>query len=126
MNGQPAHACCGAGQVDEGQHHLKELMTSIWMVGSPTVNRPRQASSLMAVKGIQTASVMPLSRPTFHLHNQQALIFLQHQIQFPPTAGPVPIEQHPALALQKLESDLFGSIPLNLLLGQTLMPYTSI
>jgi hypothetical protein len=54
------------------------------------------------------------------------LIFLQHQIQFPPTAGPVPIEQHPALALQKLESDLFGSIPLNLLLGQTLMPYTSI
>jgi hypothetical protein len=28
--------------------------------------------------------------------------------------------------LQKLESDLFGSTPLNLLLGQTLLPYPSI
>jgi hypothetical protein len=76
----------------------------------------------MAVKGIQTASVMPLSRPTFHLHNQQALIFLQHQIQFPPTAGPVPIEQHPPLRLQEMENDLFRSISLNLLLGQIVMP----
>ena len=100
-------------------------MTSIWMVGSPTVNRPRQASSLTAVKGIQTASVLPLSRPTFHFHNQQALIFLQHQIQFPPTASPIPIKQHPPLPLQELERDLFGSIPLNLLLGQTLMPSLS-
>ena len=52
-------------------------------------------------------------------------IFLQHQIQFPPTASPIPIEQHPPLPLQELERDLFGSIPLNLLLGQTLMPSLS-
>jgi hypothetical protein len=100
-------------------------MISVWMIGSPTVNRPRQAATLTTVKGIQTATVMPSCRPTFHLHNQQALIFLQHQIQFPPTASPIPIEQHPPLPLQELERDLFGSIPLNLLLGQTLMPSLS-
>ena len=43
----------------------------------------------------------------------------------PPTASPIPIEQHPPLPLQELERDLFGSIPLNLLLGQTLMPSLS-
>ena len=97
-------------------------MLSAWMVGSPTANRPRQAATLPTVKGIQTATVMPSCRPTFHLNNQQALVFLQHQIQFPPTASPIPIEQHPPLAFQELENDLFGSISLNLLLGQIVMP----
>ena len=100
-------------------------MISIWMIGSLTVNCPRHAATLTTVKGIQTATVMPSCCPTFHLHNQQALIFLQHQIQFHPTASPIPIEQHPPLPLQELERDLFGSIPLNLLLGQTLMPSLS-
>jgi hypothetical protein len=74
------------------------------------------------VKSIQTTTVMPKLRPTFHLHDQQALIFLQHQIKFSPTAKPVPIEQHPPLRLQELENDLFRSISLNLLLGQIVMP----
>jgi hypothetical protein len=74
------------------------------------------------VKSIQTTPVMPSSRPTFHLHDQQALIFLQHQIEFSPTAKPVPIEQYPSLRLQELENDLFRSISLNLLLGQIVMP----
>ena len=59
-------------------------MISVWMIGSPTVNRPRHAATLTTVKGIQTATVMPSCRPTFHLHDQQALIFLPHQIQNSP------------------------------------------
>jgi hypothetical protein len=79
-------------------------------------------ATLTTVKSIQTTTVMPSSRPTFHLHDQQALIFLQHQVEFSPTARPVPIEQHPPLGLQELENDLFRSISLNLLLGQIVMP----
>jgi hypothetical protein len=86
------------------------------MGGSPTIDRPRQPATLTTVKSIQTTTVMPWRRPTFHLHDQQALIFLQHQIEFSPTARPVPIEQHPPLGLQELENDLFRSISLNLLL----------
>jgi hypothetical protein len=69
---------------------------------------------------------MPSSRPTFHLHDKQALIFLLHQIQFSPTTRPVPIEQHPPLGLQELENNLFRSISLNLLLCKIVMLKTSL
>jgi hypothetical protein len=52
MNGHPTHPPNGTGQINESQHHLKQLVISTWMVGSPTANRPRQAPTLSTVEGI--------------------------------------------------------------------------
>ncbi len=55
------------------------------------------------MKGIEAmAVVMPRATP-LHLHHQQQLLPLQHQIELAPAAVPIAVQQPPSLRLQLLQ-----------------------
>ena len=55
------------------------------------------------MKGIQAMAVPPTDATPFHLHHQQLLLPLQHQIELAPATVPVAVQQPPSLRFQLLQ-----------------------
>ena len=86
-----------------GQRDPEQLLSCRRMHSSPATDRASHAALFGGMKGIKAMAVPMPRAAALHLHHQQQLLLLQHQIELAPAAVPVAVQQPPSLRFQLLQ-----------------------